>query len=144
VAGRLRLDLSQFRELEAFAQFGSELDPDTQRTLARGERLVETLNQHERSPMPIQDQVVQIYAATNGYLDRIVVDKVPRFLEDLTSRVHAEHGDLLGKIGEGEWSDEIVKQVDDAVSSFADDFGYDLDEEGQPLEEDRDEEREAA
>jgi len=144
VAGRLRLDLSQYRELEAFAQFGSELDPDTQRTLARGERLVETLNQHERSPMPIQDQVVQIYAATNGYLDRIVVDKVPRFLEDLTSQVHAEHGDLLGKIGEGEWSDEIVKQVDDAVSSFADDFGYDLDEEGQPLDEDRDEEREAA
>ena len=141
VAGRLRLDLSQYRELEAFAQFGSELDPDTQRTLARGERLVETLNQHERSPMPIQDQVVQIYAATNGYLDRIVVDKVPRFLEDLTSQVHAEHGDLLGKIGEGEWSDEIVKQVDDAVSSFADDFGYDLDEEGQPLDEDRDEDR---
>ena len=94
--------------------------------------------------MTIQDQVVQIYAATNGYLDRIVVDKVPRFLEDLTSQVHAEHGDLLGKIGEGEWSDEIVKQVDDAVSSFADDFGYDLDEEGQPLDEDRDEEREAA
>jgi F-type H+/Na+-transporting ATPase subunit alpha len=142
VAGRLRLDLSQYRELEAFAQFGSELDPDTQRTLARGERLVETLNQHERSPMTIQDQVVQIYAATNGYLDRIVVDKVPRFLEDLTSRMHAEKGDLLDKIGEGEWSDEIVKRVDDAVSGFAEDFGYDLDEEGQPLDEDRDEERE--
>src|SRR5205807_1321280 len=86
VAGKLRLDLSQYRELEAFAQFGSELDVETQRTLARGERLVETLNQHERSPMTIQDQVVQIYAATNGYLDRIVVDKVPRFLEDLTSQ----------------------------------------------------------
>src|SRR5207249_1579109 len=75
-AGRLRLDLSQYRELEAFAQFGSELDPDTQRTLARGERLVATLNQNERSPVEVADQVVQIYAATNGYLDRIRVDRV--------------------------------------------------------------------
>ena len=71
VAGRLKLDLSQYRELEAFSQFGSELDPETQRTLARGERLVKTLNQGERQPMPAEDQVVQIYAATNGYLDRI-------------------------------------------------------------------------
>ena len=71
VAGRLKLELSQYRELEAFSQFGSELDPETQRTLARGERLVKTLNQAERQPMPAEDQVVQIYAATNGYLDRI-------------------------------------------------------------------------
>ena len=84
VAGRLKLELSQYRELEAFAQFGSELDPTTQRTLARGERLVKTLNQPERHPMPVEDQVVQIYAATNGYLDRIVVDKVDRFLAELT------------------------------------------------------------
>ena len=66
VAGRLKLELSQYRELEAFAQFGSELDPETQRTLARGERLVKTLNQAERQPMPVEEQVVQIYAATNG------------------------------------------------------------------------------
>ena len=72
VAGRLKLELSQYRELEAFSQFGSELDPETQRTLARGERLVKTLNQPERHPMPVEDQVVQVYAATNGYLDRIV------------------------------------------------------------------------
>src|SRR5207247_3271184 len=64
VAGRLRLDLSQYRELEAFAQFGSDLDPDTQRTLARGERLVATLNQKERSPLATEDQVIQIFAAT--------------------------------------------------------------------------------
>src|SRR5215470_17664348 len=80
VAGRLKLELSQYRELEAFAQFGSELDPETQRTLARGERLVKTLNQGERQPMPVEDQVVQIYAATSGYLDRVSVDKVARFL----------------------------------------------------------------
>jgi F-type H+-transporting ATPase subunit alpha len=135
VAGRLRLDLSQFRELEAFAQFGSELDPDTQRTLARGERLVATLNQHERSPMAVGDQVIQIYAATNGYLDRIVVDKVPQFLDELTAIFHSEHQDRLDKINEGDWSDDLVKAVDDAVGEFADNFGYDLDEEGQPLEE---------
>src|SRR5437899_152273 len=89
VAGRLRLDLSQYRELEAFAQFGSELDVETQRTLARGERLVKTLNQAERRPMPVEDQVVQIYAATSGYLDRITVDRVERFLSDLTDTVRA-------------------------------------------------------
>src|SRR2546421_12966267 len=89
-AGRLKLDLSQYRELEAFAQFGSDLDPDTQRTLARGERLVKGLNQGERQPIAVEDQVVQIFAATNGFLDRIVVDKVPEFLNSLTSRTHAE------------------------------------------------------
>src|SRR6201994_1779949 len=84
VAGTLKLELSQYRDLEAFSQFGSELDPDTQRTLARGERLVKTLNQNERHPMPVEEQGGQIYSATNGYLDRIVVEKVDRFLADLT------------------------------------------------------------
>jgi F-type H+/Na+-transporting ATPase subunit alpha len=134
VAGRLRLDLSQYRELEAFAQFGSELDADTQRTLARGERLVATLNQKERSPMSVQDQVVQVYAATNGYLDRITVDKVPEFLDRLAKETRSENAELLEKIAGGDWSDETVEALDAAVSRFADDFGYDLDEEGQPME----------
>ena len=81
VAGRLKLELSQYRDLEAFAQFGSDLDPDTQRTLARGERLVKTLNQGERDPMPVEEQVAAIYAATNGYLDRIDADRVEDFQE---------------------------------------------------------------
>ncbi|HLY50953.1 MAG TPA: F0F1 ATP synthase subunit alpha [Solirubrobacteraceae bacterium] len=138
VAGRLKLDLSQYRELEAFAQFGSELDPETQRTLARGERLVKTLNQGEREPMPVEDQVVQIYAATNGYLDRIVVDKVEKFLGDLSDHVRGAEPETLKKIAEGDWSDEVQKAVDDAVKQFAEDFGYDLDEEGHPLEEGED------
>src|SRR5215216_3123915 len=112
VAGRLRLDLSQYRELEAFAQFGSELDPDTQKTLARGERLVGTLNQSERSPLPAEDQVVQIYAATNGYLDRIEVDKVNEFLDGLTQRFRSEQDDLLGTIRDGNWDDSTVEAVD--------------------------------
>jgi F-type H+-transporting ATPase subunit alpha len=133
VAGRLKLDLSQYRELEAFSQFGSELDADTQRTLARGERLVRALNQPERRPMPVEDQVVQLYSATNGYLDRIEVDKVERFLSELTESVRANSADLLEKVAGGDWSDETVEQVDKAVKEFADDFGYDLDEEGHPM-----------
>ncbi len=139
VAGRLKLELSQYRELEAFSQFGSELDPETQRTLARGERLVKTLNQAERHPMPVEDQVIQVYAATNGYLDRILVEKVDRFLADLTDHMRGNEAELLQKIAGGDWSDETQKAVESAVSSFAEDFGFDLDEEGHPLEEDGDE-----
>ncbi len=136
VAGRIKLELSQYRDLEAFAQFGSDLDADTQRTLARGERLVATLNQHERAPLPVEDQTVQIYAATNGFLDRLNVERVTEFLVGLTERMHSEHGDVREKIAGGDWSDETQKAVHDAVESFAKDFGYDLDEEGQPLDDD--------
>src|SRR6266480_435892 len=80
VAGRIKLELSQYRDLEAFAQFGSDLDADTQRTLARGERLVSTLNQGEREPLPVEVQVAQVFAATNGFLDRILTDRVTEFL----------------------------------------------------------------
>ncbi len=141
VAGRLKLDLSQYRELESFAQFGSELDAETRKTLDRGERLVKTLNQGERAPMPAEDQVVQIFAATNGYLDRIVVEKVERFLGDLTDHVRGSEPELLKKIAEGDWEDDTVKALDGAVKQFAEDFGYDLDEEGHPLEEDGEGER---
>src|SRR5438270_718561 len=119
VAGKLRLELSQYRELEAFAQFGSDLDADTQRALARGERLVTTLNQSEREPLAVEDQVVQIFAATNGYLDRINVERVTEFLMELTERMHAQHGDVREKIAGGDWSEETQKAVDDAVSTFA-------------------------
>jgi len=136
VAGRLKLELSQYRDLEAFAQFGSDLDADTQRTLARGERLVKALNQGERQPLPVADQVIQVYAATNGFVDRITVERVPAFLADLVSAAHARHQDLREKIGAGEWSDETQAALRAAVSEIADDFGYDLDEEGQPLDDD--------
>jgi F-type H+-transporting ATPase subunit alpha len=135
VAGRLKLELSQYRELEAFAQFGSELDADTQRTLSRGQRLVRTLNQGERQPLPVEIQVLQIFAATNGYLDRIDVDKVERFLDGLSDAVRSSNADLLAKIAGGDWSDETVSALADEVTQYAEDFGYDLDEEGHPLEE---------
>jgi F-type H+-transporting ATPase subunit alpha len=136
VAGRIKLELSQYRDLEAFAQFGSDLDADTQKTLARGERLVMTLNQHERAPLPVEDQTVQIFSATNGFLDRLNVERVTEFLVALTERMHSQHGELRERIAGGDWSDETQKAVYGAVESFAKDFGYDLDEEGQPLDDD--------
>ena len=114
VAGRLRLELSQYRELEAFAQFGSDLDADTQATLNRGERLVEALNQDERHPLQIEDQVATIYSGTGGYLDRIKAERIKEFLQFLLDRLHAESGDLMSQIAEGEWSDEIEAQLGDA------------------------------
>jgi F-type H+/Na+-transporting ATPase subunit alpha len=135
VAGRLRLDLSQYRDLEAFAQFGSELDPETQRQLGRGERLVEMLNQNERSPLSVAEQVASIYAGTGGYLDRIKVERVQDFLSDLLHRLKAEKGDLMGRIDEGELSDEDEEALGEAIAEMIDDFGPDFDEEGQPLEE---------
>jgi F-type H+-transporting ATPase subunit alpha len=136
VAGKLRLDLSQYRDLEAFAQFGSELDPETQRALARGERLVEMLNQKERRPLSVSEQVASIYAGTGGYLDRIKTERVQDFLEDLLTRLHAEKADLMKGIDEsGELSDDDERELSDAIGEMVDDFGPDFDAEGQPLAE---------
>jgi F-type H+-transporting ATPase subunit alpha len=136
VAGRLKLELSQYRDLEAFSQFGSDLDTETRQSLARGERLVATLNQSERSPMSVEDQVLQIFAATNGYLDRILTEKVPRFLEGAIDSVHSSNPELVTALAEGKWDDEQTpKDLSAALDTYAEDFGYDLDEEGLPLEE---------
>jgi F-type H+-transporting ATPase subunit alpha len=135
VAGRLRLELSQYRELEAFAQFGSDLDPDTQKALNRGERLVETLNQDELKPWSVSDQVAAIYSGTGGYLDRIKTDRVREFHEALLQRLHSEQSELMSKIDEGEWDDQSEEALGKAIGEAIDDFGPDFDEEGQPLEE---------
>ncbi len=135
VAGKLKLDLSQYRDLEAFAQFGSELDPETQKQLARGERLVEMLNQNERSPLSVADQVASIYAGTGGYLDRIKTERVPDFLGQMLDRLHAENKELIDRIDEGELSDEDEEALGAAIAEMIDDFGPDFDEDGQPLEE---------
>jgi F-type H+-transporting ATPase subunit alpha len=135
VAGKLRLELSQYRELEAFAQFGSELDQETQRTLARGERLVETLNQDELKPWAIEDQVAAIYSGTGGFLDRIDVERVREFHESVLPRLHSENEDLMKKIADGEWDDSTEEELGRALAEAIDDFGPDYDEEGNPLEE---------
>jgi F-type H+-transporting ATPase subunit alpha len=136
VAGKLRLDLSQYRELEAFAQFGSELDPETQKQLARGERMVEALNQNERQPMKMSDQVASIFAGTSGNLDRIKTERVHEFLDNLLTRLHSENSDLMDRIEEsGELSDQDEETLGKAIGEMVDDFGPDFDEEGNPLEE---------
>jgi F-type H+-transporting ATPase subunit alpha len=135
VAGRLRLELSQYRELEAFAQFGSDLDPDTQQTLNRGERLVEMLNQDELEPWPIEDQVAAVLSGTSGALDRIKTDRVGEFHKMMLERLHAEHEELMNEVAEGEWGDELQDKMSDAIFEAVDDFGPDFDEEGNELEE---------
>ena len=111
VAGRLRLDLAQYRELEAFAQFGSELDQATQQSLARGERMVATLNQPQYQPWPLEEQVVAIFAGVNGYLDGVPVSEVPRFHEELREHLQAE-GSILAEIrDEKELSDELTEKL---------------------------------
>jgi len=135
VAGSLRLELSQFRELESFAQFGSELDPDTQATLARGERLIASLNQDELEPMSTEDQVAVLYSGTGGYLDRVKTDRVEEFHQSMLQRLHSEQSDLMDQIGSGEWGDEVEEKLGDAIGEAVDDFGPDFDEDGNEIEE---------
>ncbi|MBA2765094.1 MAG: F0F1 ATP synthase subunit alpha [Thermoleophilaceae bacterium] len=135
VAGGLRLELSAYRDLEAFAQFGSELDAETQATLGRGARLVETLNQAELKPWNVEEQVVAIFSGTGGFLDRLKLERVPEFQASLIDRLKAEHADLMSKLAAGDWGDEVEQELRDAVKDALDDFGSDFDSEGNPLEE---------
>ncbi len=122
VAGRLRLDLAQYRELEAFAQFGSELDASTQQALSRGERMVATLNQPQYQPWPMEEQVVAIYAGIHGYLDRVPVGQVPRFQEELRETLRAE-GAVYQAIRESnDLSDDTTAALEAALTRFVESF----------------------
>ncbi len=127
VAGRLRLDLAQYRELEAFAQFGSELDTATQNALARGERMVATLNQPQYQPWPFEEQVVAIYAGINGFLDTIPVPQVPRFHDELREHLRTEKG-VLSAIRE---SGDIADDTEETLKTELDKFlkGFNIEEE---------------
>jgi F-type H+-transporting ATPase subunit alpha len=119
VAGTLRLDLSQFRDLEAFAKFGSELDQDTLNTLARGERLVGTLNQPQFMPWPVEDQVMILYSATQGFLDDIPVAQVSRFNDMLRSNLTADHPGIGQDIAATKvLSDENEAKLRAAIAAF--------------------------
>ena len=122
VAGRLRLDLAQYRELEAFAQFGSELDPETQRTLARGERMVATLNQPQYQPWPVEEQIVAIFVGIHGHLDDIPVAQVPRFQGELREFLQAEGGVYEAIREEKDLSDELTERIHEQVKRFKDGF----------------------
>lgn len=119
VAGSLRLDLSQYRELAAFAQFGSDLDRATQARLARGERLVEILKQDERNPMPVTEQVAVLYAAVNGHLDKIPTARVREFERQFLNYLRTEKADILNDIGEKKaLDDDLRNRLDNAIGEF--------------------------
>jgi F-type H+/Na+-transporting ATPase subunit alpha len=122
VAGRLRLDLSQYRELEAFAQFGSELDQSTQQALARGERMVAALNQPQYDPWPMEEQVLALYAGVNGYLDDVPVPQVPRFQDELREYMRTEES-ILKEIREsGDLPDELAERLSSEIEKFKQSF----------------------
>jgi F-type H+-transporting ATPase subunit alpha len=122
VGGRLRLDLAQYRELEAFAQFGSELDKATQAALERGARMVATLNQPQYQPWPMEEQVVALFSGNEGYLDKIPVDQVPRFQDELREHLRAE-GSIYKAIREtGDLTDEIEKKLRTELDKFVNTF----------------------
>ncbi len=125
VAGTLRLDLAQYREMAAFAQFGSELDKATQMQLARGVRMVELLKQGQYKPMPVADQVLSIYAGVNGFLDDVPVDKVLQFEADLLHYVAQNHQDMRKDIATvGKIDDKVGGKLKEIISTFKQKMGY--------------------
>ena len=119
VAGRLRLELAQYRELAAFAQFGSDLDPATQRQLDRGRRAMEILKQPQYSPLPLAHQVMLIYAVTNGFLDGIEVERIGEWKEQFLRWVDATHPDLVRIINTGEkMKEETIESLRAALEEF--------------------------
>ncbi|HWP82950.1 MAG TPA: F0F1 ATP synthase subunit alpha [Bacteroidota bacterium] len=123
VAGRLRLELAQYRELEAFAKFGSDLDKATQQALRRGSRLVELLKQGQYVPMPVEKQVVSIFIGTNGYLDEIPLEDVQRFEREFLEMMELKHNDLLVAIAEQkDLTEEIQNKLHAAAKEFVGKF----------------------
>jgi len=119
VAGRIKLELAQYREMAAFSQFASDLDPATQKLLARGARLTELLKQPQYAPMPVEEQVVSIFAGVRGYLDQIEVNQVTRFEQALLSEVRAKHGAILADIRDKR---ELTADTDKKLTGILDAF----------------------
>ena len=123
IAGTLRIDLAQYRELEAFTKFGSDLDKSTLQRLRRGARLVEILKQGQYSPYPVENQVVVIYAGNNGYLDEIPVEEVSRFEKELLEIMELKHKDVLEEIEEKkELSEELIAKLNNILDEFTNNF----------------------
>ena len=123
VAGSIKLELAQYREMEAFAQFGSDLDAATQQLLNRGARLTELLKQGQYSPLPVEEQVVSIFAGVNGYLDGVATTDVTRFEEQFLGEVRAKHADVLEAIrNEKKLSDDTISSLKSILDSFAKSF----------------------
>jgi F-type H+-transporting ATPase subunit alpha len=123
VAGGLRIGLAQYRELAAFAQFGSDLDKATQQQINRGEKLTEVLKQGQYVPMPVEEQVAIIYAGTSGALDEVPTPQVQEFEQQYLDHLRTSHPGLLEKVRtEGKWTDELARGFDEVCGSFVKDF----------------------
>ncbi|MBA2510792.1 MAG: F0F1 ATP synthase subunit alpha, partial [Rubrobacteraceae bacterium] len=123
VAGTLRLDLNQYQELASFSQFGSDLDQATQQSLNRGERLTAILKQDEREPMPVEEQVAVIFAASNGYLDEVETSDVPDWENQFRDYLRDSHGGILDSIREEQQvSDETRASLEEAVKGFNENY----------------------
>ncbi len=123
VSGSMKLDLAQYREMAAFAQFGSDLDASTQKLLNRGARLTELLKQAQFSPMPFEEQTVSIYAGTNGYLDAIPVNRVGEYESQMLDYMRREHGDVLTEIRTSKkFEGEVADKTKAALAAFAKQF----------------------
>jgi F-type H+-transporting ATPase subunit alpha len=119
VAGTLKLDLAQYREMAAFAQFGSDLDATTQKLLARGSRLVEVLKQPQYKPQPVERQVVVMFAATSGYIDGLPVEAISRYEQELQSFLESQHPEIYKKVlDKRELTDDIKQELNTALDEF--------------------------
>ncbi|MCI5755199.1 MAG: F0F1 ATP synthase subunit alpha [Firmicutes bacterium] len=126
ISGPLKLIYSQFRELQNFAQFGSDLDSDTKMRLNQGERIVEILKQDKNSPVPVGCQIAVIYAAVNGYMNDVPLTDVRKYEHELYSFMSDEHAELLRRFAAGSYSDEDKEELDHAVSGFTSRFSGEL------------------
>jgi F-type H+-transporting ATPase subunit alpha len=123
VAGAIKGELAQYREMAAFAKFGSDLDASTQRLLARGERLTELLKQPQYAPLAVEEQVCVIYAGTRGYLDKIPTSAVGRFEREFLARLHSKHASLLENIRTKKALDATLEgELKGALDSFSSTF----------------------
>jgi F-type H+/Na+-transporting ATPase subunit alpha len=119
VSGRLRVDLAQYRELEAFAAFGSDLDAASKAQMERGKRMVELLKQAQYQPMPVEEQVVSVWAGTTGKMDEVPVQDIRRFESELLEHLRRERKELLTSIAEGgKMSDDTLQAIGDAIAAF--------------------------
>ena len=124
VSGSIKLELAQYREMAAFAQFGSDLDASTQRLLNRGARLTELLKQAQFSPMPFEEQTVSIFAGTNGFIDNVPVERVTAYESAMLSHMRSSHGDILGKIRSSKaLGDDVAASLKTALTDFGRSFG---------------------
>ena len=123
VSGSIKLELAQYREMAAFAQFGSDLDASTQKLLARGARLTELLKQPQYQPMPVEEQVASIFAGTQGFVDAVGVKDVTRYEAALLSYLRSDHADILKTIRDTKaLDDDTAAKLKDALAAFGKQF----------------------